>query len=50
MNDYFAYDWIEKWANYTPEKLIFKDHLSQKQWSYSDFNIRTKAIASFLQN
>lgn len=50
MKDYFVYDWIEKWATYTPQKIVFKDYSLQKKWNYSDFNLRTNLLASFLIN
>ncbi len=50
MNDHFVYDWIERWAQYSPHKVIFKDYQSQKSWTYSEFNKRTNAVALFLLN
>ncbi len=42
------FDWIQKWATYTPYKLIFRDHKSNRSWTYSDFNLRVTALANYL--
>ncbi len=42
------FDWIQKWAIYTPGKLIFRDHKSNRNWTYSEFNLRVTALANYL--
>ena len=42
------FDWIQKWAAYTPDKLIFRDYKSNRSWTYSDFNLRVTALANYL--
>ena len=49
MNNPNCFDWIEKWALYTPNNLVFKDHNSNRSWTYYEFNLRTTALANYLK-
>ncbi len=44
----FQTDWLNKWANYTPERMFLREHQRDVQWSYYDFNKRTNALAAYL--
>ncbi len=44
------FDWIKKWALYTPNNLVFKDYSSNRNWTYYDFNLRINALANNLVN
>lgn len=44
----FQTDWLSKWAQYTPNKLFLKEYNRKAEWSYSDFENRTRALAVFL--
>ena len=46
----FQTDWLSKWARYTPNRLFLREHQRDIQWSYSDFNKRTNALADYLVN
>jgi len=46
----FQTDWLDKWATYTPNRMFLREHLRDIQWSYSDFNRRTNALADYLIN
>ncbi len=43
-------DWLQKWAIYTPDKLFLREHDRNIEWSYSNFNNRTIALANYLVN
>lgn len=44
MNNFHT-DWIEKWALYTPDKMVLRDYESGKEWTYKDFNYRVNFIS-----
>ena len=46
----FQTDWLAKWAKYTPNRMFIREHQRDIQWSYSDFNNRTNALAEYLIN
>lgn len=50
MNYQYEYDWIKKWAEYTPNKIVFRDYNLQKTWTYYEFNQRTEALSYHLVN
>lgn len=41
-------DWLAKWAYYTPNKLFLREYNRNFEWSYSQFNARTNALANYL--
>jgi len=43
-----AYDWLAKWAYYTPEKLFLREQASQRSWTYSQFNQSVNRTANYL--
>lgn len=47
MHDFHT-DWLKKWAYYTPGKIFLREHNRQFEWTYSDFNRRTDALAEYL--
>jgi len=47
MNN-FQTDWLAKWAKYTPNRMFLREYQRDMQWSYSDFNNRTNALAEYL--
>ncbi len=44
----FQTDWLDKWAKYTPNRMFLREHQRDVQWSYSEFNKRTNALANYL--
>lgn len=46
----FQTDWLAKWALYTPNKLFLREYNRKAEWSYSDFENRTRALALYLRN
>ncbi len=44
----FHVDWIKKWARYTPGKLFLREHDRGREWTYSDFNKKSVALAAYL--
>ncbi len=41
-------DWLNKWAKYSPKKMILRDNQSNYEWTYSEFNKRVNSIAQKL--
>ena len=41
-------DWLKKWAKYTPNQLFLREYDRNIEWTYSDFNNRTTALAHHL--
>lgn len=41
------FDWLAKWANYTPNRLFLREHHTQMEWSYSEFDLRANSLANF---
>lgn len=46
--DNFQTDWLAKWAAYTPKKLFLREYNRSLEWTFSEFNQRTNALANFL--
>ncbi len=44
------FDWIEKWALYTPHKTVFREYKRNLEWSYEDFNKRVSNLALYLRD
>ena len=44
----FQTDWLAKWSTYSPNRMFLREHQRDMQWSYSDFNLRTNSLASYL--
>lgn len=42
------WDWLQKWAEYTPNRLFLREYDRSIDWTYSDFNHRTDAFAQYL--
>jgi fatty-acyl-CoA synthase len=43
-------DWIKKWAVYTPNRMAFREHDRDLQWTYKEFNQRVDSLAMHLKN
>ncbi len=41
------FDWIEKWAKYTPCRMILREHRIGMEWTYFDFNNRANSLANY---
>lgn len=41
-------DWIRKWALYTPNRRVLRDHERAIEWTYADFNARADGLARWL--
>lgn len=41
-------DWLDKWAYYTPDKIFLKEYNRNLEWTFSNFNKRTNALADYL--
>jgi fatty-acyl-CoA synthase len=39
-------DWLRKWARYTPNRLLLRDHVSGREWTYADMDRRAAALAA----
>ncbi len=50
MLNNFQTDWLGKWAKYTPDKFFLREYNRNIEWSYSDFNLRTNALAVHLRD
>ena len=44
----FHFDWIQRHAERTPDKLALVDAASGREWTYADLNARANLLASFL--
>ena len=44
-----AHDWLARWSYYTPDKLFLREHVSDRSWSYAQFNEVSKGCARHLQ-
>ena len=42
------FDWLSKWAKYTPDKLTLRDFESGREWTFSELNNRVNSLAEFL--
>ncbi|MCE1189248.1 MAG: long-chain fatty acid--CoA ligase [Ignavibacteria bacterium] len=45
-----SFDWLAKWAHYTPDKLFLRDYKRSLDWSFSEFEKRTIALAHYIQD
>ena len=43
------FDWIARWAKYTPNRLMLREYETGLEWSYSDFNNRVNNFAVYLR-
>jgi fatty-acyl-CoA synthase len=43
----FQIDWVAKWAQYTPKRMFIREHDTEMEWTYSDFNHRANSLANF---
>ncbi len=43
-----GFDWLKKWALYTPGRMALREHDRDLQWTYSEFNKRVNALAQYL--
>ncbi len=43
----FQIDWVSKWAQYTPNRMFIREHDTEMEWTYSDFNHRANSLANF---
>ncbi|NQT61809.1 MAG: long-chain fatty acid--CoA ligase [Candidatus Marinimicrobia bacterium] len=43
-----AHDWLARWAFYTPGKRFLREHVSDRSWTYSQFNEVSKRCARYL--
>lgn len=41
------FDWLGKWAKYTPDRLFLKEYQTQLAWSYYEFNQRANSLANY---
>lgn len=41
------FDWLAQWAKYTPGRMVLREHQTDMQWSYSDFNERANSLANY---
>jgi len=44
------FDWLEKWALYTPDKMVFREHARNLEWTYAEFNNRVGNLAIYLRD
>ena len=44
-----AHDWLARWAYYTPDKMFLREHVSDRSWTYGQFNEASRRCASYLQ-
>ncbi|MGD9486576.1 MAG: long-chain fatty acid--CoA ligase [Calditrichaceae bacterium] len=43
-----GFDWLKKWALYTPKRMALREHDRDLQWTYFEFNNRVNALAQYL--
>ncbi len=41
------FDWLSKWARYTPKRMMLREYHRNMEWSYSDFNERANSLANY---
>jgi len=41
------FDWLAKWAKYTPNRMFLREHDTKMEWTYSDFNHRANSLANY---
>lgn len=44
------FDWIARWAQYTPNRLMLREYNTNRQWTYSDFDNRVNVFANYLRD
>jgi len=44
-----AHDWLARWAYYTPDKMFLREHVSDRSWTYAEFNQAARHCSSYLQ-
>ena len=42
------FDWLNKWACYTPQRTALREHDRDIQWNYLQFNQRVNSLAAYL--
>lgn len=45
-----SFDWLSKWAKYTPKRLFLREYHTQKEWNYKQFNERANSLANYFVN
>lgn len=40
------FDWLDKWAKYTPNRMFLREHERGLEWTYFDFNLRANSLAN----
>lgn len=45
-----SFDWLSKWAIYTPNRVFLKEYHTQKEWSYKQFNEKANSLSEFFIN
>ncbi len=45
-----AHDWLARWAYYTPDKKFLREHVSDRSWTYGEFNQIARRCAQYLQD
>ncbi|MBC8376077.1 MAG: long-chain fatty acid--CoA ligase [FCB group bacterium] len=45
-----AHDWLARWAFYTPDKKFLREHVSDRSWTYGQFNEASRRCARYLQD
>ncbi len=41
------FDWLAKWAKYTPNRMFLREHERELEWTYFNFNNRANSLANF---
>lgn len=41
------FDWLAKWAKYTPNRMVLREHQTQMEWTYFEFNNRANSLANY---
>ncbi len=44
------FDWISKWAGYTPDRIAVEDYECETKYSYSELNRKANQLANYLIN
>jgi fatty-acyl-CoA synthase len=45
-----VFSWLEKWADYRPQRLFMRRASDNREWTYSDFHRASLALAAALQS
>jgi fatty-acyl-CoA synthase len=45
-----VFSWLEKWADYRPQRLFVRQASDNREWTYSDFHRASLALAAALQS